>query len=68
MAHICDEECECRIRYEAAMDLIALSSARLKDVSFSGPDDAIESAYIALRIARMRFLEASADLRDLNAF
>ena len=66
MAHICDEECECRVRYEAAMDLLALSSARLKEVTFSGPSEAIESAYVALRLARMRLLEARADLRELN--
>jgi hypothetical protein len=48
------------------MDLLALSSARLKDVIFSGPDDAIPYAHTALRLARVRFLEARADLREMN--
>jgi hypothetical protein len=66
MAHVCDETCECQIRLDVAMDLLALSSARLKEVVFSDPDDAIEYAHTALRLARMRLLEARADLREAN--
>jgi hypothetical protein len=67
MAHVCkDEACECRIRYDAAVDLLTHSSARLKEVVLSGPDEAIQSAYAALRFARMRFLEARADWRELS--
>ena len=66
MTHVCeDERCECRIRFDAAIGLLTLSSARLKAVVFSGPAEAIESAYTDLRLARMRFLEAQADWREL---
>jgi len=66
MIHVCeDERCECRIRFDAAIGLLTLSSARMKDVIFSGPDEAVESAHTALRLARMRFLEAQADWREL---
>jgi hypothetical protein len=64
--HVCDETCECQIRLDVAIDLLALSSARLKEVVFSGPNEAVESAYAALRLARMRFLEAQADWREAN--
>jgi hypothetical protein len=66
MAHVCDETCECKVRLEVATDLLALSSARLREVVFSGPNEAVESAYAALRLARMRLLEAQADWRELN--
>jgi hypothetical protein len=49
------------------MDLLALSSARLKDVIFTGPEDAVQSALMELRFARMRFLEARADYREATA-
>jgi hypothetical protein len=54
------------MRLDAAKDLLALSSAHLSNVIFSGPDDAIESAYAAIRLARMRFLAALADYRESN--
>jgi hypothetical protein len=66
MAHVCDETCECQIRLDVAMDLLALSSARLEEVVFSGPKEAVEFANAALRLARMRFLEAEADWREIN--
>jgi hypothetical protein len=47
------------------MDILALTSARLKDVIFSGPDNAIESAYASLRAARMRFFSARAAYRSI---
>jgi hypothetical protein len=49
------------------MDLLALSSARLKDVIFTGPEDVVQSALMELRFARMRFLEARADYREASA-
>ena len=54
------------------LDLIASgrtganSSTRLKEVIFFGPNPAIEYANTILRLARMRLLEARADLRELN--
>lgn len=66
MDHLCDEQCECKVRLDAAIDLLALSSARLKGVIFSGSGDAIESAYVALRVARMRFLIARAEYREVS--
>jgi hypothetical protein len=57
MKHVCGENCECKIRLNAAIDLMALSSARLKGVIFTGPDDAVECALSGLRFARMRFLK-----------
>jgi hypothetical protein len=47
------------------MDLVALSSARLKDVILTGPDEVIEPALAELRFARMRFLEARADYLEI---
>jgi hypothetical protein len=52
------DERESKVRLDAALDLLALSSARLKDVIFSGSDDAVESASLALRLARVQFLVA----------
>jgi hypothetical protein len=49
----------------AATDLLVLSSSRLKDVIFSGSDEAIDEAHQALRFARMRFLEARANCREV---
>ena len=60
------EDHEYDVRLEAAMDMLALSSANLKDVIFSGPADAVESAYVSLRFARVRFLQARADCRDMG--
>ena len=67
MDHQCHNECECKVRLTATMDLLALSSARLKDVIFTGPEDAVESALMELRFARMRFLGARADYREATA-
>lgn len=64
MDHECHDECECRIRLAATMDLLALSSSRLKDVIFSGREDLVESALMELRFARMRFLQARADYHE----
>jgi hypothetical protein len=66
MDHVCDEQCECKVRLDAAIDLITLSSARLNDVIFSGPDEAIDAALANLRFARVRFLEARSDYREIT--
>jgi hypothetical protein len=55
---------ESDIRMEAAIAALVMSSARLKDVIFSGPEEAVESAFAALRLARVRFLAVRADYRD----
>jgi hypothetical protein len=56
---------ECKIQLDVAMDILALTSALLKDVIFSGPDNAIESAYASLRAARIRFFSARAAYRNI---
>jgi hypothetical protein len=66
MDHVCEEQCECKVRLDAAIDLRTLSSARLKDVIFSGPDEAIGAALSNLRFARVRFLEARSDYREIT--
>jgi len=55
---------EYKIRLDAALDALTLASARLKDVIFIGPDEAVDSALARLRFARFRFLEARADYRE----
>src|SRR5579863_2700740 len=62
--NISDEDAESRIRLDAAIALLSLSSARLKNVIYSGPEEAVEAAYAALRVARVRFLAARADYRE----
>lgn len=64
MSILSDKE-ECKVRLDVAMDILALSSARLKDVIFCGPDDAIESAYVSLCAARARFFSARAAYREI---
>jgi len=66
MNHTCDEQCECQTRLEAATDVLHLTSARLKTVIFSGREDAIEDADTALRVARVRFLAARAEYREVT--
>jgi hypothetical protein len=63
---IYDENCECKVRLDAALDVLALSSARLKSVIFSGSEEAIDSAYTELRVARMRFLAARAVYQEMS--
>jgi hypothetical protein len=64
---VSDEQMEIRIRLEAALDGVKLSSERLKTVMYSGHDDAIEAAYTVLRLARMGFLKARADSQETAA-
>jgi hypothetical protein len=66
MDHVSEEQCECKVRLDAAIDLLNLSSARLKDVIFSGPDEVIGAALDNLRFARVRFLEARSDYREIT--
>jgi hypothetical protein len=66
MDHNCRDECECKIRLDAAMDALKLSSALLKDVIFTGPDEAVQSATATFRFARFRFLEARANYREVQ--
>jgi hypothetical protein len=56
----CDCQSECRMRREAAFDVLVLASARLKDVILTGPEESVEAAHAALRLARVRFLAARA--------
>ena len=57
---------EYKIRLDAALDAITLASARLKDVIFIGPDEAVDAALANLRLARFRFLEARANYREVT--
>jgi hypothetical protein len=59
-----DNACECKFRLDVAMDSLRLSSSRLKDVIFVGPDEVVETALARLRLARFRFLEARDDYRE----
>jgi len=59
-----DEKGESKVRLDAALGLLVLSSAWLKDVTFSGPDDVVDFARAELRFARMRFLAARADYHE----
>jgi len=68
MEHSCDDKCECKkLRLDAAMDSLKLSSSRLKDVIFTGPDEKVDAALAALRFARFRFLEARAEYHEGQA-
>jgi hypothetical protein len=64
MDHVTDERRECELRIEAAVDLLESSSAKLMKVLFSGPREAIESAYADLRFARVRFMVATEEYRE----
>jgi hypothetical protein len=68
MGDICAEDRERKVRLDAAMDLVALSSARLNSVILAGPDDVAEWALAQLRFARMRLLAAQADCREFGQF
>jgi hypothetical protein len=60
------EYLERKIRLDAAMDVLMLASARLKNVIFTGSDEAVETALVNLRTARFRMLEARADYREMT--
>jgi hypothetical protein len=60
-----DSYLEHKIRLDAALDALTLSSSRLKDVIFVGPDEAVDAAFASLRLARFRFLEARADCQEI---
>jgi len=66
MYDICAEDRECKIRLDAATDMVPLWSARLNDVILAGPVDAAEWALIQLRFARMRLLAAQANCREFG--
>jgi hypothetical protein len=67
MGEVCSEEDrERQIRLDAAIDLVALSSARLNNVILAGPGDTADWALAQLRLARMRLLEAQADCREFG--
>jgi hypothetical protein len=50
---------------DAGTDMLKLASSRLKDVIFSGSEEVIGSAQASMRFARMRFLEAQLECREL---
>jgi len=58
---------ECKFRLDVAMASLQLSSARLKDVIFVGPDEVVETALASLRLARFQFLKARDDYREAIA-
>lgn len=65
MNHVCNANCEHKLRLDAAITALDESSRRLMESVFSGPDEAIESAYTSLRVAKVRFSSARAICRDL---
>jgi hypothetical protein len=52
---------ESMIRLDVALDILALSSARLQDMICSGAGEAAAIALATMRLARVRFLAARAD-------
>jgi hypothetical protein len=58
------EYMECKIRLDAAVDLLTLSSSLLRDVILSGQDEPVDSALAILRLARVRFLVARDEYRE----
>ena len=60
-----DEAFECKVRLDVAIAALAMSSEHLKKVILCGSDEAIESGRFSLRLARMRFLEARSDCREM---
>jgi len=65
MQHSNEERRECELRLEAARDMVEMSSALFSKVAFGDVSEAIESAYAELRLARVRFLTASAAYREV---
>jgi len=64
MAHVCDANCEHRARLDVAVAELEASSGLLLKSVFSGSDDAIEGAWAALRMAKVRLSSARAICRD----
>lgn len=64
MAHECDPQCEHRVRLDAAVAHLEASTALLMKSVFSGSDDAIELAYSAVRVAKVKFTSARATCRE----
>ena len=60
-----DEQRECEFRLEVARDMLELSTELFNRVTFVGPREALESAYADLRFARVRFLAATAEYREI---
>lgn len=73
MAHRYDSNCEHRVRLDAVAAQLEASAALLMKSAFSGSDDAIELAYAALRVAKVKLTSARAvcrehcQVRDLQA-
>jgi hypothetical protein len=64
MAQECDPHCEHRVRLDAAVAQLEASTALLMKSAFSGSDDAIELAYSALRVAKVKLTSARAICRE----
>ena len=64
MSHVCDANCEHRVRLDAAVAELESSSGLLLKSVFSGSDDAVEAAWAALRMAKVKFSSARAICRD----
>jgi len=60
-----DESCLRKMRLDAAALALEDSSRRLMDSVLLGSDDAIDSAYAALRFAKIRFARELAVHRDI---
>jgi hypothetical protein len=58
---------ECWIRLDAALAVLELSAARLRDVvNTGGSDAALDAACAAVRLSTARFMAAQAECRDLR--
>ena len=60
-----DDALECKVRLDAAVAALTMSSERLKTVILTGPEEAVEAGYVAMRLAKMRFIQARADCREM---
>jgi hypothetical protein len=64
MAYECDPHCEHRIRLDAAVAQLEVSTSQLMKSVFSGSDASIELAYSSLRVAKVKFTSARAICRE----
>jgi hypothetical protein len=67
MNALCDNTCKCSVRLDAALAVLELSTARIKNlIAVGGSDDAVESACTSLRLSTTKFLAAVAECRDVR--
>lgn len=64
---LCNSGSECRVRVDAALAVLELSTARMKNlIAGGGSDEAVESACTLLRLSTSRLLAAMAECREIS--